>query len=488
MTISFTPEAQEDFPRPLKSIFVRQFVDEDLGNSSYLVACEATGVAAVIDPQRDVEKYVQTAQGLGLKLSYALDTHLHADFISGAHELAHRLGAPHHHGHDDHFQIGVGMDAAAEFHHVALNDGDRLQLGDAQLGTLFTPGHTPEHISFAAYEKGSEIPGALFSGGSVIVGGTGRPDLLGHEHTIPLAHHLYRTVHERLSRLPDDVLVYPTHGAGSFCNTSSSGARFTTIGQERRTNPFFQLTDEDAFVQRATTGLSSYPTYYRYLRAINQRGAAILGGLPSLSLLSPAQVARKMETGAAVIDVRSPHRFLASHIPRSYGIPLTTPLLTWAGWVVPFRSPVILVADTLAERNQAVIQLIRIGYDNFAGCLEGGLDAWEAAGLPVVRSSSLSAGELRAWLDRDDRPYLLDVRSDAECAQGCIPGAQHIEAGDLPETARQALPADRPLAVYCGSGFRSIVALSLLEQQGFSDLYNLEHGIDDWVKAGYPTA
>lgn len=474
--------------RPAKSmngLYVKQYVDENLGNSSYLVASEETGDAAVIDPQRDVEKYVQTADGLGLKLKYALDTHLHADFISGAHELAHRLGIPHSHQPNRvPFQIGAGAGFKAEFKHISLKHGDRLELGKISIGVLDTPGHTPEHISFAAYEDKSETPGALFSGGSLIVGGTGRPDLLGHEHTVPLAHELYRTIHGVISQLPDDVLVYPTHGAGSFCNTSSSDARFTTIGQERSTNPFFLLTDEAAFVKRATTGLSSFPTYYGLSRAINQKGARILGGVPLLEPLSPETVQREIETGAVVVDIRSSRDYIHAHIPNAYGIPLVTSLSTWAGWVIPYGTPIILVADTPEERIEAVLQLIRIGYDDLRGYLAGGINAWQRAGLPVASWHSISARDLRAWLRNPEPPFVLDVRYNSERLDFHIPGARHIEAGSLPEVARAALPDDRALVVHCAHGNRSTIALSILEQKGFKNLYALDEGIFGWLQAG----
>ena len=474
--------------KPMKSLYVKQFVDETLGNSSYLIASEETGEAAVIDPQRDVYKHLQTADGLGLKLTYALDSHLHADFVSGAHELAHRLGLPHKHEHHrPPFQIGASTAAKAEFKHIALKEGDRLSLGNLSLGILSTPGHTPEHISFAAYAEKSEKPGALFSGGSLIVGGTGRPDLLGHEHTVPLAHDLYHTLHDKIALLPDDVIVYPTHGAGSFCNTTSSGARFTTIGQERQTNPFFQLTDEEAFVKRATTGLSSYPTYYHHSRAINRKGARILGGIPLLAPLSPESVQKQIQAGAVVIDIRASRQFIAGHIPNAYGIPLVSPLTTWAGWVVPFGSPIVLVADSPEERAEAVLQLIRIGYDDLRGYLAGGLEAWQGAGFSIARWHSVSARDLHAWLKNAEKPFVLDVRYNSEWTQGHIRGARHLEAGSLPEVARAVLPDDRPLVVHCARGNRSTVALSILEQKGFKNLYALEDGLARWVGAGYET-
>lgn len=466
----------------MKSLFIKQFVDEGLGNSSYLIASKETGIAAVIDPQRDVDKYLKTADGLGLKLTYALDTHLHADFVSGAHELAHHLGLKHDHHH---FQIGASATADAEFEHVALHEGDKLSLGDLSVGVIATPGHTPEHISFGVFGEKDETPKTLFSGGSLIVGGTGRPDLLGHEHTIPLAHNLYNTIHKKLALLPDDVVVYPTHGAGSFCNTSSSGARFTTIGQERANNPYLQISNEEEFVKHATTGLSSYPTYYGNMRPVNRKGGRILGGVPTLEALSPKQVQGQVKAGAVVVDIRDTRYFLESHIEGSYGIPLITPLITWAGWVIPFGSPIVLIADSPAEREEATRQLIRIGYDDLRGYLEGGVKAWQDSGLPLTSTKTVHAAQLKDWLSQKDAPSVLDVRFNREWYEGHIHGAKHVETGRLPEVARSLLQEDRPLVVHCQRGNRSTVAISILEQKGYKNLYALDAGINAWIEAGY---
>jgi hydroxyacylglutathione hydrolase len=466
----------------MKSLFVKQFVDEELGNSSYLIASEETGTAAVIDPQRDVDKYLKTAEGLGLKLTYALDTHLHADFVSGAHELAHQLGIKHEHPH---LQIGASSLAEVEFEHISLREDDRLSLGDLSIGVIATPGHTPEHIAFGIYKGNTETPETLFSGGSLIVGGTGRPDLLGHEHTIPLAHQLYNTIHKKIALLPDDVVVYPTHGAGSFCNTSSSGERFTTIGQERQSNPFLQISDEEKFVERATTGLSSYPTYYRSMRAVNKKGGRVLGGVPKLKGLSPEEILQQIESGAVIVDIRPTSQYLQGHIQGSYGIPLITPLNIWAGWVIPFGTPIILIAETPAEREEATRQLIRIGYDDLHGFLEGGVKAWQKFGLPLVSTKSVDATQLKDWLSQQDAPAVLDVRYNREWHAGHISGGKHVEAGSLPEVARSLLQEDRPLVVHCQRGNRSTVALSILERKGYRNLFALEDGFQAWVQRGY---
>jgi hydroxyacylglutathione hydrolase len=467
----------------MNSLIVKQFVDEGLGNSSYLIASEETGIAAVIDPQRDIDKYVQTAGGLGLKLRYALDTHLHADFVSGAHELAHHLRLEHDHN----FQIGVSAGANASFEHMALHEYDKLSLGNLSIGVIDTPGHTAEHVGFGIFAESDETPQVLFSGGSLIVGGTGRTDLLGHEHARPLAHELYHTIHKKLALLPDDVVVYPTHGAGSFCNTTSNGTRQTTIGQERLNNPFLRLCNEEEFVNRALSGLSNYPTYYHHMREVNQKGGHLLGslGLPVLEGLSPTQVKQQIKAGSVVVDVRETHRFLDGHIEGSYGIPLATPLITWAGWVIPFGTPIMLLADTTAERVEAARQLIRIGYDELRGYLEGGVKAWQADGHELISTKRVNADQLKEWLSQKDAPSLLDVRFNKEWHQGHIRGARHVEAGCLPEVAHSLLQHDAPLVVHCQRGNRSTVAISILEQNGYKNLYALECGFNTWQQAGY---
>lgn len=463
----------------MNTLFVKQFVDPGLGNSSYLIASEETGLAAVIDPQRDVDKYLQVAQGLGLRLVYALDTHLHADFVSGALELAHGLQSTNE------FRIGASAHAGLLYDHQPLSEGDRVSLGNLSIDVMATPGHTPEHISYAVYQNGSEAPGAVFSGGSLIVGGAGRSDLLGHEHAVALASAQFRTLHEKLLKLPDEIVVYPTHGGGSFCITPASNERVTTIGRERKHNPLAHIHNQEEFVKQALTGLPNYPTYYRYMRSINQKGGRLLGGVPQLTPLPPHAVRHLIDSGAVVIDIRSTRQFVGRHIPSSYGIPLATPLTTWAGWVVPFGSPVILVADTPEEREEAVRQLIRIGYDDLCGYLDGGVEAWLNAGYAVSSWQSVNAQDLHEWLAQKVTPFVLDVRANSEWAQGHLPGARHIEAGALPEMARGNVPHDRPVVAHCARGNRSTVALSILEQKGYQNLFALEDGISSWLQAGY---
>jgi hydroxyacylglutathione hydrolase len=458
-------------------LFFMPFVHEELGNSSYLIGSTGTGLAAVIDPQRDVERYLQVAGGLGLRLAYAFDTHLHADFVSGARELAARVTEP--------FRIGASAKAALDFDHLPLNEGDTISLGDLSIGVLATPGHTPEHISFTVTPAGSAAPHSIFTGGALIVGGAARTDLLGPDSSEPLARQLYHTLHDKLLRFHDAVLVYPTHGGGSFCAAPASNERTTTIGRERYTNRLARVSTEDEFVRLSLSDLPSYPAYYRCLRAVNQKGPRVLGGVPVLEPLPPRAVENAVANGVAVIDIRTPREFAGGHIPNSYGIPLASPLIIWGGWVVPFGSQLILVADDPVRREEATRQLIRIGYDDLRGFLDGGIAAWQAAGLPTARTRLIDVNELHAWMQRDDAPLVVDVRSDAEWRTGHMPDAMHIEAGRITESAVPRVPRDRTVVLHCSAANRATVGMSLLERLGYRDLMVLDTGFGNWREAGY---
>jgi hydroxyacylglutathione hydrolase len=456
-------------------MLIEPFVDEGLGNSSYLIASEATGLAAVIDPQRDVDRYLRRAEGLGLRLQYALDTHLHNDFVSGVRELAALAGV----------QVGASALAGLGFEHRPLRDSDALPLGDLSLGVLATPGHTPEHLSFMVTEPGQPAPAAVFTGGALMVGGAARTDLLGPEWTARLAEQLYHTLHDTLLKLPDTVAVYPTHGAGSFCAAPATGDRTTTIGRERSANRLAQTLGVDAFIQAATADLPSYPTYFHAMRQLNQRGPAVLGQLPSLRPLTAEQVRAFQTEGAAIVDLRPSLQFVAGHIPGAHSMALRAAFGTWVGWVVPFGTPIVLVTDeNPAQHEAAVRQLIRLGYDQLLGYLNGGLDAWQAVGGAVASWDIIPVHQVRERLRANEGLVVLDVRQANEWQAGHIPGAVHIEAGQLTER-RPVVAVDTPIAVHCGHHERSTTALALLERQGFRHLLLMEGGMSAWEAAGF---
>jgi hydroxyacylglutathione hydrolase len=449
----------------MPNFFIEPFVDTGLGNSAYLIGSHDTKKGILIDPLRDVDRYLHTADQHGIQLTHVLDTHLHADFVSGNLEIAHQTGAV----------IGASADAKAGFDHNPLTEKSIIDMGAFQIHVMNTPGHTPEHISFLIVEPDSRSPSALFSGGALIVGGAARTDLLGHDLSQPLARHLYHTIHDKLLKLPDELQVFPTHGAGSFCVAPTSSERTTTIGQERKTNGLAQPQTEAEFVRRALTGLPSYPTYYKYMRDVNQRGAKILGGVPILKPLSAGEAKALIDEGVVVLDVRHNKAFGAGHIPGSYGIRVDAPLTTWAGWTIPFGSRILLLAENADQRSEATRQLIRIGYDDLVGYLEGGIDAWSRE-YPVETIESMNSKELR---ERLEDVQVIDVRMQSEWDAGHIPGAIHLEGGRI-AWDELLFPQDRPLAIQCASGNRSMVAISVLRRRGYHNLIQVEGGINKW--------
>jgi hydroxyacylglutathione hydrolase len=453
---------------------VRQFVDEGLGNSAHLVISERDGIAALIDPVRDVDQYQAVARREGVRITHVFETHIHNDFLSGSRELAALTGA----------RIVASADAGLEFDHQPVRDGDLVALGEVSISVLATPGHTPEHVSYLARHTGrsNEAP-VLFSGGSLLVGAVARTDLLGHEHATGLAHQLYHTLRDRILPLADDVIVHPTHGAGSFCTAAAAAESTTTIGRERRTNPFLSLPDAAAFTDRLLASMPSYPSYFDHMRAINRRGPGVVGELPRLTGLTPTDVQARHRSGEAVVDMRSVHDYARGHIPGVYHVELRPAFASWVGWVVPFGTPVILVSENSEVHGYAVRQLLRIGYDDLPGHLEGGMTAWERAGLPVERVPVLTMSDVRQRLERGEPLVVVDVRQAHEWATGHVPRAQMIEAGALP-TADLSLPHDGLIATHCGHGQRAATGLSVLEKRGYRNLAVITEGMDSWRTAG----
>ena len=456
----------------MRDYFIEPFVDTALGNSAYLIGSDTTKKGVLIDPLRDVDRYLNAASQRGLTLTHVLDTHLHADFVSGNREIAHQTGA----------LIGASAEAGVGFDHHPLTEDSIIDLSAFQIRVMMTPGHSPEHISFLMVDAESKAPSALFSGSALIVGGAARTDLLTPELTEPLSRQLYHTIHDKFLKLPDAVDVFPTHGAGSFCIAPASPDRVTTIGRERGSNPLAQAQSEEEFIKRALMGLPSYPTYYKYMRALNQMGARILGGVPVLKPLRADEVKSLMDDGVVVLDVRHQKQFGGGHIPGSYGIRVDAPLTTWAGWVIPFGSRIMLVAESADQMSDAIRQLIRIGYDNLEGQVEGGIEAW-AREYPVETVPSMKVTELR---ERLDEVTVVDVRQTSEWEAGHIPNAIHFEGGRIP-WEEFPFSHHKSVAIQCGSGNRSMIAISVLRRRGYRNLIQVDGGINQWKKHGFET-
>lgn len=423
---------------------ITPFIDEGLGNSSYVVDL-GDGRALVVDPVRDVVPYLRFAEQQGLTLAYSLETHLHADFVSGSLELA-RLGAT----------ILAPRDGHAEFPHRPLEEEEEHDLGGLTVRAIGTPGHTPEHLSYLILD--GRQPAALFSGGALIVGSVARTDLIDPQQTEPLARALFRALRDRILPLPDDLPVYPTHGAGSFCSAPGTGERITTIGRERAANPLLSAPDEDAFLRRLTGGLGSYPDYFLRLREVNRQGPAVYGSeLPSLAPLPPEQFQAAVAAGAELIDVRPIREFAAGHIQGAISIALRPAFASWLGWLVEPDRPLVFVADADQDRDDLVRQCLKIGYEQLGGELADGIESWRAAGRAEQRI------ELAAAAPPPQVP-ILDVRQASEYMAGHLPAATHVELGSLAERAGSLAGAD-PL-VLCGHGERAMTGASLLERNG----------------------
>jgi hydroxyacylglutathione hydrolase len=433
--------------------------DAGLGNTSYLVDL-GDGRGLMLDPSRDPGPYVAVAERRGVRLDWTVETHLHADFVSGSRELA-AVGAT------------VVAPAAAQlaFPYHRMDDGEELDLGGLSLRALGTPGHTPEHLAWLLVAGGRPL--ALFSGGSLLVGAVARTDLISPERTEELARALWRSLHERILTLPDDLPVYPTHGAGSFCSAPTGAEQTTTIGREKATNPLLAAPDEDAFVKLLLGGLGSYPPYFLRLRETNRRGPRLYGATPPpLTPLSPEQVRRLLGQGAELVDARPIESFAAGHIPGALSIPLRDAFATWLGWLMPDDRPLVVVLDADQDRDELVRQCLKVGYERLDGELAGGMAAWRSAGLPEARI------ELAGVADKANGT-VLDVRQQAEFTSGHLPGAHHVELGAL---AGDELPPG-PMEVMCGHGERAMTGASLLQRAGRGDLTVLVGGPDDWSEA-----
>jgi len=432
-------------------------VDEGLGNSSYVVDL-GDDRALVVDPERHPAGYLAEARRRGLDVAYAVETHLHADFVSGARELG-ALGA----------ELLVPGAGGHEFPVRGLADGEEVDLGGLTLRAVATPGHTPEHLAYLLLD--GPRPLALFSGGSLLVDAVARTDLISPDRTEPLARELWRSLHERILTLPDDLPVYPTHGAGSFCSAPAGGERTTTIGREKRANPLLAAPDEDAFVAALLGGLGTYPPYFRRLREVNRRGPQLHGpGRPLLPGLTLDDVALLQRAGATVVDVRPVVEYARGHLPGSISIVLRPQFASWLGWVVPDGAPVVFVLGADQDRVDLVRQARNIGYEQLLGELEGGVDTWTSSGrrleVTPIEPVQRVAGSV------------VDVRQRREYEAGHLPGARNVELGSIAEAE---LPPG-PVAVMCGHGERAMTAASLLARQR-GEVTVLTGGPDEWVEA-----
>ncbi|MEP7027997.1 MAG: rhodanese-like domain-containing protein [Candidatus Eisenbacteria bacterium] len=450
-----------------------QFYLSCLSHASYLIG--DGGEAAIVDPQRDVELYLDAARARGLVIRYVLETHLHADFVSGHRELAARTGAT----------IVLSARAGATFPHRAVKDGDVLELGGVKISVLETPGHTPEGVSYLVEAAGE--PARLLTGDTLFVGDVGRPDLVTSKgYTAEdMAGMLYDSLQQKILTLPDTTTIWPAHGAGSACGRNIGKELHSTLGDQRRFNPNLAPMSRMAFIERVTTNLESAPAYFGFDAETNRRGAAPLSSLPDLGALAPAAVVERQRAGAIVLDVRDGIEFCAGHVPGSRNVGLVGQFAPSAGALLPHGSSLVLVADDLESVHEARLRLARVGLEDVAGYLDGGLAEWARAGLPVESFENISPRELAERLvGSDPRPVVLDVRRPGEFEDGHVPGARLRPLG--PSLDAAGIAADTPLAVVCQSGYRSAVAAGLLAASHPGPIWNVKGGTGAWREAGLP--
>ncbi len=434
-------------------------VDTGLGNSSYLIDL-GEGQGLVIDAERDPTPYLAAAEARNLRLRWAVETHLHADFVSGGRELA-AGGA----------QLLAPKASDLAFDHFGLSDGDEVDLGGLTLRTIATPGHTPEHCSYLLTDGPNPL--ALFSGGTLIAGGVARTDLITPELTEELARAAYRSIHDVLLALPDTLPVYPTHGAGSFCSTAASGERTTTIGRERAANQLLQAVDEDDFVARLLGEYGSFPSYFLRLRDVNRSGPKVYGTEPpALTALSPGRVAGLMSGDTEVVDARPIGKFAAGHIPGSISIAFGESFASWLGWLVEPDREIVFVADSGQDLADIVRQALKVGYERFAGYLEGGIPAW------IADDRSVEQLPVVAPMDIPDGAPIVDVRQQNEWDAGHVPDALHVELGKVAEYTDR-LPVDA--VVHCSHGQRAMTAASLMQRAGLSGIAVSSAGAADII-------
>ncbi len=457
-------------------MYIEQFFVDGLGCASYLIGCEAQGVAAVVDPERDVRPYIEAVAKRGLKITHVIETHLHADHVSGNSELAARTGA----------QIYLHEVAHAAFAHQPLKNDDVIELGKVRIAVTLTPGHTPESITLLVSDTTrAEEPWMALTGDTLFVGDVGRPDLVGMEAARGLANHLYDSLFGNLLKQEDALMIYPGHGAGSLCGRAIGSVRSSTLGYERRHNPALAITDRNEFIDYMTNNLPEQPGNHQRIKAINRAGPKPLGEVQARAL-SLREAIPYFQQGAALLDTRSKEDYVGAHVPGSVHLEADEQLSNRVSFVLPPDAPIVLFVQDAATYDRVAYALARVGYENVVGYLEGGIEGWQAAGLPVTSGDiqDVTPAELNDLMKNGDRPVVVDVREPWEYALGHVPGAVLIPLGELSARLGELDP-NQPVAAICASGSRSQSAAALLGQKGFKKVYNVLGGTEEWQVSGF---
>ncbi len=457
----------------MEPVQVERFYLGCLAHASYMIASE--GVAVVIDPQRDVDIYLDAAASKNWRIEYIIETHLHADFVSGHRELAERTGA----------QIYLGAGSSAEFTHVAVKDGDEIQFGQCRLRLLHTPGHTLESICILMIDRGDPArPAAVFTGDTLFVGDVGRPDLSPTHTSQQLAALMHRSIHKKLLSLPDDTEIFPAHGAGSLCGRQMSSESSSTIGKQRQSNYALLARTTEEFVHLLTDNLPARPEYFARDADLNRRGAAPLSDLLALLALTAPEVRQLQNEGAIVVDTRPAMQFAVAHVPGSVHIALTGQYASWAARILGLDTPLIIAGEDPEHVRESQMRLARVGIENVAGYLADGVAGWIENGFELDYIPQITVQHFVELRNQEpDRIAVLDVREPGEVASGVIENSLAIPLGKLGSRLAE-LDRKKLLVVHCKGGYRSSIATSILQRAGFRDIANLIGGFDAWKAAG----
>ncbi|MCH8222354.1 MAG: MBL fold metallo-hydrolase [Chloroflexi bacterium] len=451
------------------------FVTPGLGDNSYLLASGDRGL--LVDPQRDAWRFLEVARNRGIRVERVLETHVHNDYVSGAHEVAAAVEA----------EIVAPEAGGYQFDFHGVAEGDEIGLGGYRIVAWETPGHTPEHTGYLVLDGKSDTPIAFFSGGSLTVQSAGRTDLLGPDYVESLTNAQFESV-RRIAQLPGDVQLLPTHGAGSFCTaTPGSNVRVSTISAERVSNVALRPGTPSEFADQQLAGLADYPRYYAFMAGINRAGPRVLRQVPDCKPINVNDAVTAIENGAVIVDARMATEFAETHVPGSISIPMGDSLATFVGWLIKFQTPLILVLpdDVDGVADEAMTHLLRIGWDEVVGYVDGGIDAWIESGRVMNQSRTATVDELYAEMEATADVFILDVRQQGEWAEGHIAGSSHFHLGDFHDRSPE-IPSEAEVWTICESGERAAIAASLVERSGYRVTAVVGGGVSTWAANGYP--
>lgn len=459
-------------------MYFKQVTVTGLGCNSYIIGCPGAKQAVVVDPKRDVQDYMDISRDEGMKITHIIETHVHADHISGNQELKSRTGA----------DIYYGEGSPVKFDHKILKEGDIIEFGMVKLEIINTPGHTPNSISILVTDKArSDSPELILTGDLLFVGSIGRPDLAGSEILDDQVKNLYDSLYEKLRSLPDYLEVFPAHGQGSLCGKGLSAKSSSTLGYERITQPVLKYSGFNEFYKQITDTFPVRPKSFTHIISTNASGVPLLERCPTEQMLNPDHFNQVLQQGATIIDTRDTASFGGFHIPGAINIGFEKQMANWIGMVVDPLDNLLLVVDDREKYDEMTTQLHRIGYDNIFGYLSGGMAAWISSGMPIENLSPISAGSLKQQIDSKDIGRMVDVRTPEERAQGYILESLHIPMTQILADGLD-VPKDEEVILICGTGYRSNIVASRLKQEGFSHVHSLAGGQTAWQNSGYSIA